>query len=535
MSLRERFPEPDGIPEERRWTPTDAGLRLIVEGRLSSWEGPSAPIASPVRLRGAGGRLEPLELGRAALANADTGRTAVESARRAWEGGRGEWARASVETRIGAVEDFVRRARPLREDVARALMWEVGKPWKDSLKEFDRTLEYVEDTIDCLRDIERTAAAPLSTGGVAARVRRAPLGVSLCMGPYNYAINEAFTLIVPALIMGNPVVIKTPRFGIVANALLAPALAEAFPPGVVSFVSGDGATVVGPMMESGIVDVLALIGSHRTAGILLRQHPHPYRLRSVLGMGAKNTAIVLADADLDDAADEIVSGALTFSGQRCTALKLILGQRGIVDRLVERLAERIDALSVGMPWDDGVVVTPLPDPERPAYLAELVDEAVATGARVVNRGGGERAETLFRPALLYPVAREARLFRVEQFGPVVPVAAFDEPAEALGVIAEASVGQQASIFGHDPVVIGKLVDHLANLVCRVNLNTQCRRGPDVLPFTGRKDSAAGTLSVSDALRVFSIRSLVATPAADADRLEALSDHSSFLARPGEGR
>jgi acyl-CoA reductase-like NAD-dependent aldehyde dehydrogenase len=151
----------------------------------------------------------------------------------------------------------------------------------------------------------------------------------------------------------------------------------------------------------------------------------------------------------------------------------------------------------------------------------------------VNPGGGERCETLFRPALVYPVAPEARLFTVEQFGPVVPAAAFDAPEEALAVVASASVGQQASIFGQDPKVIGPLVDHLTNLVCRVNINTQCRRGPDVLPFTGRKDSAAGTLSVSDALRVFSIRSLVAVNETDERLLTGLEDHSRFLARPGK--
>jgi len=295
-------------------------------------------------------------------------------------------------------------------------------------------------------------------------------------------------------------------------------------------VSGDGPTLVGPMMESGAVDVLALIGSHRTAKILLRKHPHPYRLRSVLGMGAKNPAVVLADADLDGAAAEIVSGALTFNGQRCTALKLVLVQRPVAEALVERLAAAIDALPVGMPWEEGVVITPLPDAERPGYLQDLVQDAVSHGARVVNRGGGERAGPLLRPALVHPVAPRALLRSVEQFGPVVPVAVFDDPEEVLAALAASPFGQQASLFGRDPAVLGPLVDHLANLVCRVNLNTQCRRGPDVLPFTGRKDSAAGTLSVTDALRVFSIRSLVAERE-DGGLLGPLEGASRFLDRP----
>jgi acyl-CoA reductase-like NAD-dependent aldehyde dehydrogenase len=99
------------------------------------------------------------------------------------------------------------------------------------------------------------------------------------------------------------------------------------------------------------------------------------------------------------------------------------------------------------------------------------------------------------------------------------------------VVAAADVGQQASVFGRDPETLGRLVDHLANLVCRVNLNTQCRRGPDVLPFTGRKDSAVGTLSVYDALRTFSIRSVVAAPQKAEGVLTELGSRSRFLAQP----
>ena len=437
-------------------------------------------------------------------------------------------ARASVAHRIACTLDFVKRARPLRESVARALMWEVGKPWADCLVEFDRTLQYVEDTVATLRQLEKDNGPAVHAGGFAARIRRAPLGVALCMGPYNYAVNEVYTTVIPALIMGNPVVIKTPRYGILANALLAPALAESYPPGVVSMITGHGPSVIGPIIASGKVDVLALIGSAKTAGVLLRQHPKPYRLRTILGMGAKNPAIVLRDADPDAAAKEIVSGALTFNGQRCTALKHVLVARPVADALVDRLAGRIAGLKLGMPWQDGVVITPMPDPDHASYLAGLVEDAVAHGSRIVNGGGGERAGSLFRPALLYPVPPSAQLYQVEQFGPIVPVSLFDEPDEAVDVVERSDFGQQVSVFGRDPETLARLVDHLANLVCRVNLDTQCRRGPDVYPFTGRKDSAVATLSVYDALRSFSIRSMVALPEKDEAFLGALAVRSRFL-------
>jgi len=530
--LDRAFIRADDVPPPFRFSPTEDGLRLLINGEVLRWDGPSAPIRSAVPLRDERGALSPLELGPAALASAAEASAAVKAASGAFRGGRGDWPRAPVEERIRCVLDFVERALPLREDVARALMWEVGKPWSDCLKEFDRTIEYIRDTVEALRQIERGAAEPVVTGGFAARVRRAPLGVALCMGPYNYALNEVFTLFIPALIMGNAVIVKTPRYGVLSNALLIPALAASFPPGVVNVLTGKGAKVVGPMMESGLIDVLALIGSHTTASVLQKQHPRPYRLRSVLGMGAKNPAIVLDDADLDEAAKEIVSGALTFNGQRCTALKHVLVQRGVADALVERLSTRINALKIGMPWEDGAVITPLPDPEHPAFLEGLVRNAVTRGARVVPRIARGEPATLFRPALVYPVPEDALLYTVEQFGPVVPVSVFDTPDDALDVIDKSEMGQQVSIFGKDPSILGPMIDQLTNLVCRVNLNTQCRRGPDILPFTGRKDTAVGTLSVPDALRVFSIRSLVAVPEKDAALLAELGETSRFLAPYG---
>ena len=109
------------------------------------------------------------------------------------------------------------------------------------------------------------------------------------------------------------------------------------------------------------------------------------------------------------------------------------------------------------------------------------------------------------------------LYHEEQFGPIVPVAVYDEDAEIDQFMRKSPYGQQISLFGTDPREMAKLVDALVNQVCRINLNSQCRRGPDTFPFTGRKDSAEGTLSVSDALRSFSIRSVVSCASNDPNK------------------
>ena len=218
----------------------------------------------------------------------------------------------------------------------------------------------------------------------------------------------------------------------------------------------------------------------------------------------------MADADLDLAIQECISGSLSFNGQRCTALKILYVHESIVEEFNRRFSEKVDALVFGNPWDASVSLTPLPEKDNPAYIQELIDDALEKGAKILNKKGGQTTENYIFPAVLYPVNKEMRVFQEEQFGPVIPVLSFKDIEEPLDDMAASNYGQQVSLFGEDVKTLAPLIDTLVNLVCRVNLNSSCQRGPDVYPFTGRKDSAVGTLSVHDALRSFSIRTFVAS-------------------------
>jgi glyceraldehyde-3-phosphate dehydrogenase (NADP+) len=504
----------------------------LADGQLRTWNGSLQDVRSPLRMETVGGTAEPVVLGRYPLLGEPEALGALEAAVRAYDHGRGPWPTMAVEGRIAAVEKFAFLMRERRDEVVRLLMWEIGKTLPDSEKEFDRTLQYIRDTIDALKELERSSSRFTIADGILGQVRRAPLGVALCMGPFNYPLNETFTTLIPALIMGNTVVFKPAKFGVLLLRPLLDAFRDAFPPGVVNTVYGDGRTVIPPLMGSGRVDCLAFIGTARVADGLKKLHPAPHRLRSVLGLDAKNPAIVLGDADLDLALSECVLGSLSFNGQRCTAIKIIFVHDSLYERFVEGLAARVDALKHGNPWEPGVQITPLPESGKTEYLGALVEDAVQRGARVVNPRGGRVDDRLFSPAVVAPVRSDMRLWREEQFGPVVPVAPFSDVAEPLDYIVSSNYGQQVSLFGRDPHAIGTLIDPLVNQVSRVNLNSQCQRGPDILPFTGRKDSAEGTLSVSDALRVFSIRALVAAKGTEANKTLVTSilreHHSNWL-------
>jgi glyceraldehyde-3-phosphate dehydrogenase (NADP+) len=505
------FPKDKDIPADVRLESPISQDTYLAGGELIPWDGPVQEVFSPVYVQTEAG-LGAKKLGHFPLLTKEAAQQALEEAVAAYDHGRGFWPTTSVGERIAHVEDFVFRMQEQKADVVKLLMWEIGKSRQDSEKEFDRTVTYLKDTIEAYKELDRASSRFVIQEGIIAQIRRAPLGVALCMGPFNYPLNETFTTLFPALIMGNCVVLKPPKLGVLLFTPLLDAFRDAFPPGVVNVIYGRGREIATPLMASGQVDVLAFIGTSKPADHLKKAHPKPHRLRSVLGLEAKNPAIILPDADLELTVRECLSGALSFNGQRCSAIKIIFAHTDIVDAFLEKFSAAIAASPFGLPWEEGVALTPLPEPDKPDILTALVQEALDQGARVVNPGGGTTHQSFFYPAVVYPVAESMRLYREEQFGPVIPVVPFEGLDVPINYIITSNYGQQASIFASNAQVIAELIDPLVNQVCRVNLNSQCQRGPDTFPWTGRKDSAEATLSVSDALRAFSIRTLVAAKA-----------------------
>lgn len=502
------FPTAGDVPAEYRLAGPVEQREYLINGEFRTWEGPMQEVLSPVCAVTPSGPVRQV-IGRFPLVTEKEALAALDAAVRAYDGGRGKWPTMPVAERIGCVRELASRMKERRAEVVKLLMWEIGKPFTDAEKEFDRTIDYIADTIDALKELDRVSSRFVIEQGIIGQIRRGPLGVALCMGPYNYPLNETFTTLIPALIMGNTVVMKPPRHGVLLFSPLMEAFRASFPPGVLNMLFGEGRKIASPLMASGQVDVLAFIGTSRAADTLQKAHPKPHRLRSVLGLEAKNPAIVLPDADLESAVAECLAGGLSFNGQRCTAIKIIFVHERVVEEFLGRLGSAISALHCGMPWEPGVAITPLPEAGKPALLAALVEDAERYGARVINEAGGTVNGTFFYPALVYPVNDRMRLYREEQFGPVIPVLPFSDIEEPIRYIVASDYGQQVSLFGRDADLLAGLVDPLVNQVCRVNINSQCQRGPDIFPFTGRKDSAVGTLSVSDALRSFSIRTLVA--------------------------
>jgi glyceraldehyde-3-phosphate dehydrogenase (NADP+) len=502
------FPEEKSIPAAVQLPSYLEQREYLIGGELLTWPGELSPVASPVCIKEGSGYTQKI-IGSTPLLTSKEALQAMEAAVKAYDQGHGLWPMMKVAERIHHVELFLAKMKEKRQEVVNLLMWEIGKTQKDSEKEFDRTCDYIVDTINALKDLDRRSSGFVQEQGIMGQIRRVPLGVALCMGPYNYPLNETFTTLFPALIMGNTVVFKPAKYGVLLIRPLLEAFRTSFPAGVINVIYGRGRETVGALMETGKIDVFAFIGTNKGANDLKRLHPKPHRLKAILGLDAKNPAIILPDADIDNAVNESILGSLSFNGQRCTALKILFVHRSIADTFIKKFNDAVGKLKPGMPWDAGVSLTPLPEPGKTDYLKGLVDDARQHGANVMNEGGGEVLSTFFYPAVLYPVNDKMRVYYEEQFGPVIPIVPFDKEEEVVDYVVNSNFGQQLSIFGKDSKQIGSLIDLFSNQVGRINLNTQCQRGPDTFPFNGRKDSAEGTLSVADALRVFSIRTLVA--------------------------
>ena len=494
------------IPENFKITQPIHQKTYLVDGELKSWNGATSKVYSTISSTV---DYAPTLLGSIPLLEKEQAFEALDAASAAYNNGQGLWPTMKVVDRIACMEKFVSQMKTKRDEVVKYLMWEIGKNYNDSQKEFDRTVDYIYDTIDDYKQLDRNSAKFHKHSGVYAHIRRGPLGVVLCLGPYNYPLNETFALLIPALIMGNTTIFKPAKLGVLLLTPLMEAFQNSFPKGVVNILFGRGRTLASPLMETGKIDVLALIGHSNSANALQNTHPKKNRLRIVLGLEAKNPAIILPDADLDLAVKECIAGTLSFNGQRCTALKILYIHESIFQTFKTKFCAEVDALKFGNPWEEDVMLTPLAEVDKPDYIQRLIADAVSKGAAVLNAKGGQRTDNYIFPSVLYPVNKTMNLYHEEQFGPVIPIMTFNDIQKPLNDMAESNYGQQVSVFGKDSNTLAPLIDTLVNLVCRVNLNSSCQRGPDVFPFTGRKDSAFSTLSVRDALRSFSIRTFVA--------------------------
>ena len=171
---------------------------MLINGELRLWQGPRQAVVSPIRLRNSAGSLEPIALGSYPEGSEQDSDDALDAALSAYDNGRGAWPTMSVAECISCMQVFTKEMIARRRDAVRFIMWEIGKSLPDSEKEFDRTVTCIQGTIEALKELDNNNSRFVLVEGTIGQIRRTPLGVVLCMGPYNYPLNETFATLIPA-------------------------------------------------------------------------------------------------------------------------------------------------------------------------------------------------------------------------------------------------------------------------------------------------------------------------------------------------
>lgn len=387
------------------------------------------------------------------------------------------------------------------EDLSDILIREVAKDRKSAESEINRTADFIRFTADTSKTIYGESIQSDSFPGFDKKklsiVIREPMGVVIAISPFNYPINLAASKIAPALVAGNTVVLKPATQGSLCGLYLAKVFQEAgIPNGVLNTITGRGSEIGDYVVTHPSIDFINFTGSSEV-GIRISQITNMVPL--LMELGGKDAAIVLEDSDLDLAAKNIVDGAYSYSGQRCTAVKRVLVEENIANELVEKIKALLEELKVGNPDEEGVSIVPLIDNKAADFVWELINDAREKGAHLIL--GGKREKNIIYPTLFDYVTTDMRIAWEEPFGPVLPIIRVKNKDEAIQIANESQYGLQSSIFTNnidDAFYIAYRLE-----VGAVQINNKTERGPDHFPFLGVKSSGIGVQGIKYSIEAMS--------------------------------
>ena len=388
-------------------------------------------------------------------------------------------------------------------DLSDILIREVAKDRKSAESEINRTADFIRFTADTSKSIYGESIQSDSFPGFDKKklsvVVREPMGVVLAISPFNYPINLSASKIAPALVAGNTVVLKPATKGSLCGLYLAKIFQEAgIPDGVLNTVTGRGSEIGDYIVTHPSIDFINFTGSSE---IGMRISKITNMVPLLMELGGKDAAIVLEDADLDLAARNIVEGAYSYSGQRCTAVKRVLVEENIADKLVEKIKVLVENLKVGNPEEEGVSIVPLIDENAANFVWELIEDARNKGAHLIL--GAKREKNIIYPTLFDYVTTDMRLAWEEPFGPVLPIIRVKDKDEAIRIANESQYGLQSSVFTNNLDNAFYVADKLE--VGSVQINNKTERGPDHFPFLGVKSSGIGVQGIKYSIEAMTRR------------------------------
>jgi aldehyde dehydrogenase (NAD+) len=395
------------------------------------------------------------------------------------------------------------------DSLATLITQESGLALKDTRHEVGRAADvFRAASVEALRDDGLAFSGDVSPRGRARRAYtlREPVRLVAAITPFNHPLNQVAHKIAPAMAVGAPIVLKPSEKTPLAALWLARAALDAgYPADALAVVTGAREEVAGELLSHPAVEVVSFTGGVAVGRAIAERLG--YR-RAVLELGGNDPLLVLADADLHDAARLAVAGATANSGQRCTAVKRILAAGEIADALAEHVHAGAAALRVGDPLDEETDVGTLIDEDAAVVVERRVLDAVRDGARLL--AGGERQGAQIVPPVLDAVPRETELVREETFGPAVPIVRVRDLDDAITVANGTAYGLSAGVVTND---LRAIVRCIRELRCgTVNVNEVPAYRSESMPFGGVKASGLGVKEgVVDAMHAFTTVKLYSLP------------------------
>jgi len=386
-----------------------------------------------------------------------------------------------------------------REDLARIMTLEQGKPLAEARGEIDYAASFVAWYAEEAKRVNVESVTGHLPGADAV-IRREPLGVAALITPWNFPSAMVTRKAAAALAAGCTVVVH-PSAETPYSALALAELAEraGLPHGVFNVVTGEPATVAGTLCREPRVRAVSFTGSTEIGRLVAGQCAETVKV-TVLELGGHAPFIVFPDADLERAVDCAVSAKFATSGQDCLAANRFYVHREVYDAFAARFVARIKALRVGNGFEDGVEIGPLMNERAVAKSERHVADAVAQGARIVAGGRRHlRGGLFFEPTLLADVPDTAAIMHEETFGPVAPLTPFDDESEVLRRANDTEYGLVAYLHTRDHGRIGRMTAALEYGMVAVN-RTKITGAP--IPFGGVKQSGLGREGSRHGLEAF---------------------------------